>query len=126
MEKWQFPKDPGDNLFGPSNIMDFMPAEEEIPKEFWRGNTKWNKLFNDWFFNGIKDLQFDLKDDVNGEIMMKHIGAVMGSWAPQHEHKEAAVVFLFSLWCNDVKWERRKKNVRTRKTINRFRNIQEG
>jgi len=105
MCKWNQPVDAGSNPFGPSDIALVLPAKEDIPKEFWHGRGKWNKLFNDWFFVGIADLNFDLKDGIDGELMMSHISHVMGSWSPKHEHKEAACAYLWSLWCNDVDYK---------------------
>jgi len=109
MNKWLKPTNPGNNPFGPDNINDILPNKDEIPKEFWHGRGKWNKLFGDWFFCGIDNLNFNLKDDIDGEIMMKHIGQLMGSYAPKHEHKEAACAWLWSLWCNDVSYDVQKR-----------------
>ena len=105
MSDWTKPIDSGNNPFGPENIYDLLPPKDEIPTEFWHGRTKWNTLFNNWFFVGVSDLDFDLKDGIDGELMMSHIAHVMGSYAPKHEHKEAACAYLWSLWCNDVKYK---------------------
>jgi hypothetical protein len=101
-----------------ANVRHLMPAWDDIPEEFKRhvmretpGDraSKYLRLVGDWFFVGIEGLRFDLKDDIDGGRVMRHIQTVLGSWEPKHEHKEAAVAYLLSLWTNDVKWKRRER-----------------
>ena len=94
----------------PANVMNLMPAYKDIPEEFRNFNSKnkWNKLFNDWFYRGIINLQLDPKDGIDTNKALRHIKAIMGSFQPKHEHKEAAVAYLFSLWFKDVKYDVKK------------------
>lgn len=86
----------------PTNVSDLMPPYDAIPDEFrgWRG-TKWNDLFSDWFYTGLTELDLKPKPGIDKEQALRHIKTVMGSWEPKHEHKEAAVAYLLSLWFED-------------------------
>ncbi len=91
----------------PGNVEALMPKWEDIPKEFrgWRA-TKWNGVFNDWFYAGLRNASWMPKDGVDTAKALRHIKAIMGSWNPKHEHKEAAVAYLLSEWFEDVKYEK--------------------
>lgn len=82
-----------------------IPLMEDIPEEFKVGNTKWNIISNDWFFNGLKNVQFLPKDGVDPEDAIRHISAIMSSFKPSHQHKEAACAYLISNFFEDVKYE---------------------
>jgi len=106
----------------------FIPEYKDIPKEFIHGHTKWNQLFNDWFFCGINNFKFTLKEGIDCKIegsdkmtveeikdkvikkALLHINAVMRSWEPKHEHKEAGVAFLLNEWFSDVRYEKNKRD----------------
>ena len=98
-----------DMAFGPRSIRKLMPAYEDIPEEFRRGHTKWNGFFNDMFFSGIKNLNLIPKEGIDHKAALCHIKALSGSFEPKHEHKEAAVAYLMSIWFQDGStWERAK------------------
>ena len=94
----------------PTNVRELMPRMEDIPKEFKDRNngTEWNRLFGDWFYNGLESLDLTPKEGIDKEQALRHIQTVMGSWEPKHEHKEAAVAYLLSLWFTDPKWKVKK------------------
>jgi len=95
-----------DIAFG-CNALKMMPALDKIPNEFKEFNqSKWNKLFNDWFFSGLSSLEIIPKQGVDKKKALAHIKTIMGSFEPQHEHKEAAVAYLLSEWFEDAKWEK--------------------
>ena len=88
--------------------LDLLPPLDTIPEEFKRhGGTKWNKLFNDWFFCGLSKLELKAKSGIDKDKALKHIRIAMQGWDSQHEHKEAGVAYLMSLWFADVTWERK-------------------
>jgi hypothetical protein len=91
-------------IFG-SNALNLIPKFSEIPVEFVNGNTKWNKIFNDWFFNGLRNVGFIPKENINLKIALRHIKTIMGSYEPQHEHKEAAVAYLLSEFFDDITYD---------------------
>ncbi len=102
--KWASPQPISDmELAFPANALARMPSRQEIPAEFWLGHTKWNELASHWFFRGLKNAQFRMADGIDQDMALRHLGAILGSYQPKHEHKEAAVAYLMSLWFSDVK-----------------------
>ena len=55
------------------------------------------ELFSRLFFNGGK-FELEAKPGIDRSAALKHIRAIMGSFEPKHEHKEAACAYLFELW----------------------------
>lgn len=93
-----------DLAFG-GNMKDLLPAEKDIPKEFWHGHGKWNDLVSSMFFCGGKIKSMKPKEGIDGKDAIGHIRAILGSWEPKHEHKEAGCAYLFSLWFDDFEFE---------------------
>lgn len=88
-----------------AGVSDLMPAWKDIPDEFKRHRgTKWNDLFGDAFFSGLKDMTLFPKEGVDPKKAMRHIRTVMSSFEPKHEHKEATVAFLFREWFEGVSY----------------------
>ena len=88
-----------------------LPPMADIPQEFqrWNPNGKWQKFASDWFFSGLADLKLIPKEGVDQKIALNHLRAIIGSFEPQHEHKEAAVAWLASLWFEESStWKPRK------------------
>ena len=48
------------------------------------------------------------KEGVDTKKALRHVKAVLGSWEPKHEHKEAGVAFLLNEWFDDVTYETTK------------------
>lgn len=87
-----------DNAFG--NI-DHLPPYDKIPDIYKHGNNQWNDLVSKWFFIGLKQSDIDSlvpKQGVDKRKALRVISAILKSWAPKHEHKEAGAAFLFSEW----------------------------
>lgn len=96
--KWHLPTKVGDvDVAFPASVKHLMPSMEEIPKEFQRGRTYWSTLTSEWFFRGLKSLPTS-KEGVDRNQALRHLKCIMGSFEPRHEHKEAAVAYLMSLW----------------------------
>lgn len=96
----------------PANVEGkYMPHEHEIrkviPKEYFQwDNDSWHyRLFQEWFNAGVKGLKMYPKEGINPEIAFRHIRAVMGSFQPKHEHKIAAVRWMFDNWFDKIEWE---------------------
>jgi hypothetical protein len=88
----------------PGCLGDLIPPEDEIPEQFWRHNgTVWNEFQSDWFFGGLDEPAFYPKDGIDPEMAYRHLATIQGSFEPAHEHKEAAVAYLASLWFDKVK-----------------------
>lgn len=92
----------------PTDVSMLMPKYQDIPEEFRDRHTKWNKLFADFFYFGLEKLELTPKEGVDRDKAMLHIQTVMGSWEPKHEHKEAAVAYLFSEWFTEAVWVRKQ------------------
>lgn len=82
----------------PANVDKLMPPQASIPEDFVCGRTFWNKLFHHIFFYGADLRPLKAKTDVDKQLALRHLRAVMGSFEPKHEHKESASAYLLSLW----------------------------
>lgn len=94
----------------PADALKWMPAWEEIPEEFKHHNgTEWNEIVSSWFFAGLpKDVKFYPRDGVDAEDAFTVVGATLASFAPKHEHKEAAAAYMLSCWFKKVKGWKQK------------------
>ena len=78
-----------------------LPKEADIPQEFWHGSNKWCKFIAGWFFSGVKQEVVESlkpKPGVDTTQALKAVQAILCSFAPKHEHKEAGCAFLMSEW----------------------------
>lgn len=105
---WATPKEVSDlTLAFPANVVgDLMPPRDECEqalramKDRGRG---WVEFQRRWFFHGLpKGTQFKPRNGVDQNLALRHLAAIQGSFEPKHEHKEAAVAYLASLWFKDV------------------------
>lgn len=82
-----------------------LPPMSEIPKRFSIcSNTFQNKFVSKWFFGGLKDEDLALlvpKSGVDKNKALAAIAAILRSFEPKHEHKEAGAAFLLSEWFED-------------------------
>lgn len=89
-----------DAVFG-ARALDFMPSYQDIPEEFRRGAGEalaWFEFQSRWFFSGVAKSEVTPRSDVDAETAWRHLRMIQGSFAPKHEHKEAAVAWLASRW----------------------------
>lgn len=96
-----------DIAFG-GDIDILLPPMNEIPEEFRKRNSKWNDVVSDWMFGGLKDCQWKPKEGIDTKEAIRHIQAVLVSFKPKHEHKEAGCAYLLSQFFVDVKYTREK------------------
>lgn len=88
-----------------------MPKYEDVPAEFKafmrRGQNPFCDAVSHWFYSGAKGVPngveidgktFVAKPGVNAAQALGAIQAVLGSFEPKHEHKEAACAFMLSEW----------------------------
>jgi len=94
----------------PVDVYHLMPPEKEIPEKYWRiVDDSWpGKLFTALFFNGLVNLKLIPREGVDAQAAFRHIRAIMGSFQPKHEYKEAACRYLFDHWFVSATWEERK------------------
>lgn len=86
----------------PSSTPGLMPAMDDIPDEFLAGKTVWNEFARAWMFGLMTEPQFHLAEGVDGSLSYRHLSAILGSFEPRQEHKEAAVAYLCSRWFTKV------------------------
>jgi len=92
------------------NIEELLPPMQDIPSEFGiMKPNKWSRFISDWFFCGIEDVKLAPKDGVDPVRAIRHIKAIMSSFEPKHEHKEAGCAYLMSLWFDDVQYKTSSK-----------------
>lgn len=95
---WNKPQEIPDALVAfPADVMELMPAMDDIPFEFKRYSNPWCKWQSEWFFSGLESFP-KAKAGINQNTALRHLSAIQGSFQPQHEHKSAAVAYLASLW----------------------------
>jgi hypothetical protein len=83
-----------DCAFG-ADIRDY-PPYETIPEQFRRGNTPANDVVGTLFYKGGSLDQFGLrlKPGVDRSAFYGALKAMLCSFAPKHEHKDAACAWL--------------------------------
>lgn len=82
-----------------------LPQYDQIPDEFKNNKSKWNKVVSDWFFFGLKNCNWIPKEGIETKLALRHIMAILSSFEPKHEHKEAGCAYLLSKFFNDVTYE---------------------
>lgn len=94
----------------PGFISHLIPDMDDIPAEFKDPNSKneWLEFQRDWFFSGLEALQVAPKTGIDVDLAFRHLQVIQGSFQPEHEHKEAAVAYLASLWFDDLKYTKAK------------------
>lgn len=84
-----------------------MPKMSDIPEEFTRDRNDFVRAVSSWFFSGAKrdgssliidGKRFTAKSGVDAGKALAAIRAVLGSFDPKHEHKEAACAYMLSEW----------------------------
>lgn len=81
-----------------TNVNHLMPAYRDIPDDFKSSSNPYVRLVAKWFFGGLKGDEFRAKSGVDKGKAIRHLKAILNSFEPAHEHKEAGVAYLMSLW----------------------------
>lgn len=96
----------------PANVIgELLPEMEDIPEEFKGHNaTPWHKIQSRWFFSGLpENSKWYPKEGIDPELAVRHLSACQRSFEPQHEHKEAGVAYLMSLWFERIEFPDEKE-----------------
>jgi hypothetical protein len=96
LQKFQFPKTTGIDIVFPTFNTDKELLAEAKKRGFYNGQTPYNNLFSELFFNGGKVV---FKKDVNEDFKKaawSYCRSFMGSWAPKHEEKAAICAMIMS------------------------------
>lgn len=95
---WEQPLPVDDvRLAFPSGISHLMPRYADIPDEFKRMKNPWCEWQSKWFYGGLSSWP-KMKPGIDQVKAKRHLAAIQRSFEPKHEHKEAAVAYLASLW----------------------------
>lgn len=94
------------SLAFPADALDYMPPHETCEGQ----GERWAYDFiRQTMFGGLKDAQFAPSNPDWGQEDVdrawRQIRAIMGSFAPRHEHKEDALAFLVTTWFDAVRWK---------------------
>ena len=99
MDKLMAPQPVSDlDIAFPADVSKLMPEYAEIPEEFKSWRNPWNTLASECFFSGLEAGRIIPKEGIDEAAAFRHIQCVMGSFEPGHEHKIAAIAYLFSQW----------------------------
>jgi hypothetical protein len=103
VDKWAYPKAVTDVeiAFG-GNMEELLPPAEVIPEEFWKGETKWNKLAEAIFYGRKTNFVIHERENIDVHFAARHIRAILASFEPKHEHKMAGCAYLLSRFYADV------------------------
>jgi hypothetical protein len=85
----------------PGDVRHLMPSREECEdalRAIGKQGREWRGFQSRWFFEGVDVSGMKPRKGVDKEKALRHLGAIQGSFEPKHEHKEAAVAYLASLW----------------------------
>ena len=92
----------------PASIVSLMPNMSDIPEDINQRRSKWCRVTSDWFFCGLRNAKWRPKKGIDKIKALRHIGAILSSYEPKHEDKEAAVAYLLSQWFEDVSYKKGK------------------
>lgn len=81
-----------------------LPPYPAVPDEFKRSHgNQWTALVSTWFCSGLPaGTKFNPKPGIDPKEAVSHVRAILTSWEPKHEHKEAGAAYLMSKWFESV------------------------
>ena len=88
------------SLAFPADALDYMPKWEDIPEQYKDGSSPWLDFQRCWMRHGLSAhlFRFVPKEGLAGTTIFRQLDAIQRSFAPKHEHKEAAVAYLAESW----------------------------
>lgn len=89
----------GMSMYFGGDMEKLLPNYKDIPDEFKRDGNYWVRWQQKWFFSGLSEADIpQAKEGIDGKSAMRHLAAIQRSFQPKHEHKEAGVAYLASVW----------------------------
>ena len=101
---WSLPKPVSDVQFAfPANIIGtLIPEWDDLPDEFRNRTSGYEELARHACFNNVELRPQVLRDGVDAELANRQLNAIVRSFQPKHQHKEAAIAYLLSLWLTPI------------------------
>lgn len=100
LKTYKFPKLTGADIAFSVVNTDMALLKEAKDRGFYDGRTPFNKMFSTLFFKGGKlNFKPDL-DPAFKDAAVPYLKALMASFNPKHEDKEAVCAMLLSELCN--------------------------
>lgn len=102
-----------DLAFG--RIDGIIPAYKDIPDEYKTDYPedqlikKFREFTDMWFFCGVHIINITPKEGIDKKKALRMVTAVIKSFEPSHEHKQAGVTYLMHNLFDDVEYETRRK-----------------
>lgn len=89
----------------PADVMDLLPAKEDIPEDDWYSRTPESQMMQQLFFKGgsFPDFGYVPKPGVDLKKVYRVFRAILGSFQPKHEHKIGGCAVLVREWFNKEK-----------------------
>lgn len=89
-------------LVFPGSVAHLMPPRDECEAALDalpNAGAEWREFQRRWFFRGLPGGTIvTSKPGIDPDDAIRHLKCIQGSFEPKHEHKEAAVAYLASLW----------------------------
>ncbi|MGN7187003.1 hypothetical protein [Microbacterium enclense] len=102
MSDWSRPAEVTDvDIAFPARGPELTPAYETVSEEFKSQRNVWVRVAERWFFHGDPFDRFDIYgpvEGVDGDLAVRHLQVVLGTYGTKHQHKIAGAAFLLSLW----------------------------
>ena len=73
-----------------------LPSVQEIPEDY-PDRRRWLQFQRDWFFEGYFPPLLR-REGIDAETAFRHLSCLQRTFGIKHQHKEAAVAWLASLW----------------------------
>lgn len=91
------------NLSLGCGALGLMPAYHDLPEEFRKNSHPLVAFVARWFFCGLPEgTKFVPRQGVDTKNALRHIRAILCSFEPKHEHKEAGCAYLLDQWLERV------------------------
>jgi hypothetical protein len=97
---WSRPKTVPDVQFAfPAYIIGTLITEwDDLPDEFRNRTSGYEELAGHACFNNVGFRSDSLLEGIDIELANRQLNAIARSFQPKHQHKEAAIAYLLSLW----------------------------
>lgn len=100
VQQWRTPRPVSDVVLAfPASVIDcYIPTWEELPMPFQEFTSGYEELASYACFHPVELRPEVLIEGIDADSATRQLSAVARSFEPKHEHKQAAIAFLLSLW----------------------------